>query len=584
MHYIRWKESAMDTHRYEVALGYSLDPNTINPYPETHISRATVRGERLPGVYTHGLDLCTIHAIRHHDTFARSEAVAKFCEASEDKRYARARNARLIMSNEIPEMATDEVKPYCFWHPDIANEDTYRQLIKRYPDPKLAYSVGRACAVAGYDQLYHELDILPDVSIAEEARESFTLSNTVRSKVGSKAIFDHIMRQPICYAVMDDYTRTINHHNPRSPAFINGDTAVRSTLDVTVSLKDYYTFGDPLFDITEDGHISETGTHRHFLESQGTLPSKHVELLYVPLPPHLPISTTFKDPLILMAAYEGNLDRYLRLRRPRMVEHERSAVLRGIYHNTTFAKWWSLQDDDRMDWDIKAATIARFIMVNDLSHITRASPEPLHVPGMIWWPLIPQEETLEELARLRPDMELQVAMACIAGNYKRLWDKLAPEPCRQLMDHASQGDSSVRNHFVEYLERRAKELYPDGIEYLDAHNRTRADDQCLDAAKLDKEPTTLFLWSDITLHLHYWGCPGSDSIYGGHEEQANLTGWELRISSPEEMVERARQKGGLVTLNDEVWRSYRETPALSTNKIAKDVQSSPSKEEEGRDS
>jgi hypothetical protein len=477
------------------------------------------------------------------------------------------------MSNEIPDMATDDVKPYCFWHPDIANEETYRQLVKRYPDPKLAYSVGRACAVAGYDQLYHELDILPDVSIAEEARESFTSSNNLGSKAGSNAIFDHIMRQPMCYAVMGDYTRAINHYHPRSPAFMNGDTAVRSILDVTVSMKDYYDFGHPFFDIAEDAHVSELGTYRYFLDLQDTLPSEHVKLLYKPLPPYLPISTKVKDPLILIAAYERNLDRYLRLRRPIMVEHERLAVLRGIYHNTTFAKWWSLQDNDRMDWDIKAAILARFIMVNDLSHITKTSPEPLYVPGMIWWPLIPREETLEELARRRPDMKLQVAMACIAGNYKRLWDKLALEPSRQLWRHASQLDDGIRNHFVDYLERRAGGSYWDVLDNVPQYDMTRADDQCLDAAKLDKEPTTTWLDSDIKFHLHYWHAPESDSIYGGDEEQANLTAWELRMSSSNEMLDRVRQYGHGIKLYDEEWRETLASPESPTSTSVKDLQS-----------
>lgn len=74
------------------------------------------------------------------------------------------------MSNEVPDRATNNVKPYCIWYPDLASEDTYRRLAKRCPD--MIYAVGRACAVAGYDKLYHDLDILPEVSIAEEARDN----------------------------------------------------------------------------------------------------------------------------------------------------------------------------------------------------------------------------------------------------------------------------------------------------------------------------------------------------------------------------------------------------------------------------
>lgn len=63
-------------------------------------------------------------------------------------------------------------QPYCIWYPDIAREDTYRELAERYPS--MRYQVGRACAAAGYVDLYKELCLLPDISIAEEARESDT--------------------------------------------------------------------------------------------------------------------------------------------------------------------------------------------------------------------------------------------------------------------------------------------------------------------------------------------------------------------------------------------------------------------------
>lgn len=526
-------------------------------YHDNEDSRAAVRGEHLLPNYKHGPDICTIHAIRHNDAFARSEAVVKHCETSEDKRYARARNARLIMSNEIPDIATDDVRPYCFWHPNTASEETYRQLAKRYPE--MAYSVGRACAVAGYDRLYHELDILPEISIAEEARAA-------SAKPGSKSIFDHIMRLPVCYAVLDDYTRSVNHQNPRSPALMNGDTAVRSTLDVAISMIAYDGYKESCcdyFDIAEDGHISEYSNSWFLSLLPGRLAPEYLEPFYTPLTSHLP--TINKDPLIVMAAYEGNLDRYLRLRRPRMVEQKNGAVLRGIYHNTTFAKWWSLQDNE--GWDIRAAVLARFIMVNDLSHITETSPDPDKVPGMIWWPLMPAEETLEVLAERRPDMHLQVAMACIAGNYRPLWDKLAPEPCRQLWEQA-QPDASTRNYFVDYLERRAAELGMD-VANLHAQDGTRADDQCWDAAKPDKEPTDTFLSSGIHLSGSL-GYPESESIYGGNDEQANVAGWELTMCSSKEVLARIREPHSGVWLyreKNDVQLTTPETPRQAATEI-----------------
>lgn len=67
--------------------------------------------------------------------------------------------------------------------------------------------------------LYKSLDILPEVAIVEEARES-----------GSLEIFEHIMKQLVKWKVFDDYTGTLSAPTP-SP--LNGDTVVRRELDYT---------------------------------------------------------------------------------------------------------------------------------------------------------------------------------------------------------------------------------------------------------------------------------------------------------------------------------------------------------------
>ncbi|KAK3500885.1 hypothetical protein B0T13DRAFT_447524 [Neurospora crassa] len=415
-------------------------------------------------------------------------------------------------------MKTDGAKPYCFWHPDTPSEKTLRRLVKEYPN--MAYLVGRACAVAGYDELYHELGLLPEVSIAEEAREQSAISNNP----GSKAIFKHIMKQSVCYAVLDDYTRTISHENPQCPAFMNGDTAVLSTLDVTVGRRTTGLNGPT-------AHVGEIITAASYSAAQQeTMPPEYVELFYTPLPLHLP--TIIKDPLIIMAGYEGNLDRYLRLRRPGMIMGEHGAPRDG-------------HSDYTNSGNIRAATLARFIMANDLSNMTATDPDPEEnydeMPGMIWWPLIPAERTLEALAKLRPDMHLQVAMTCIAGNYTELWDKLAPEPSIQLWDMASwERDDSVQNHFVDYLRNRASEFglevpgdLPEVCDYP-------AHDWCWDAAKIRKEPDDRhgpnpmgWLPREITMHQTD-DRPDIENIYGAWQ-QANVAGWELHIASTEEM-------------------------------------------------
>ncbi|KAK7408115.1 hypothetical protein QQX98_009706 [Neonectria punicea] len=125
------------------------------------------------------------------------------------------------MGNNIPDGRDDaNARPYGFWHPDFASPKTYRELPRQYP--AMRYHVGRACAAAGYTALYAELGLLPDISIAKEARES---------KRNSRAIFDSIMRNPVKYEIMDDYTRTVNTQNPEAPAYLNGDTCVYAHLE-----------------------------------------------------------------------------------------------------------------------------------------------------------------------------------------------------------------------------------------------------------------------------------------------------------------------------------------------------------------
>ncbi|KAK3192335.1 hypothetical protein K4F52_001548 [Lecanicillium sp. MT-2017a] len=154
-----------------------------------------------------------VRGIRHHLSFAQGPIITALCtgeDAEKNLDFRRARNARLIMSNIIPsakELGIDGTKdgeppqdtsklPYCIWHPEFASEETYRVLAVQYP--LFRYPVGRACAAAGYDKLYFELGLLPDVSIAEEARES--------KAPGAKIIYDTVMASPARYTILDDRT------------------------------------------------------------------------------------------------------------------------------------------------------------------------------------------------------------------------------------------------------------------------------------------------------------------------------------------------------------------------------------------
>ncbi|OQE18517.1 hypothetical protein PENFLA_c021G02635 [Penicillium flavigenum] len=90
--------------------------------------------------------------------------------------FTHALNARAIMSNRVQNMKSPDDFPYCFWHPDIPDERTL---------------VGRACAAGGYTSLYLKLDPLPDVAIAEEARDN---------RPSGQAIYKSIIISPIRWA------------------------------------------------------------------------------------------------------------------------------------------------------------------------------------------------------------------------------------------------------------------------------------------------------------------------------------------------------------------------------------------------
>lgn len=409
---------------------------------------AALHGEKVPHALGHPLHrLCMIRGIRYHPGFGNElRGVLPV--------FTRALNARSIMSNAIPDIESSDDVPYCIWHPATASEETYRELARRYPH--MAYHVGRACAVAGYTQLYQELDILPDVHIAEEAREC-----------GSLAIYEAIVSQIVRYSIMNDYTLSIDLDN-RRPAYLNGDTAVHWMLDIKQEFEDATSdfseidgdyipedifdsmgYHETMFNITEDMHIDECESDDITKRRLASRPD--LRLLYEPLPADLP--TVQKDTLIVMAAYLGNVDRYVRLRRPKHVENEITCCVRGIYHNTFFAVWWSKQTGQK-PLGIARAINARFVMNNVLA---RAPFPPPHTPYLIWWPTIAQPSTYRHLAKLQPSMLPQIVRACIYAGYKDLFDDLLPQvtPDKVLLREA---ESQGNLHFRQALDERVKSL------------------------------------------------------------------------------------------------------------------------------
>ncbi|KAJ5803621.1 uncharacterized protein N7503_006071 [Penicillium pulvis] len=120
-----------------------------------------------------------IRGIRHHDDFAHllRGVVPEF---------TRALNARAIMSGVIPDMNDSPEIPYCIWYPEPPSQETLRNLVKRYPD--MIYHAARSCAVAGYSDLYSQLQVLPEIHVAAEARDA----SLARKNRGSEAIYQQI--------------------------------------------------------------------------------------------------------------------------------------------------------------------------------------------------------------------------------------------------------------------------------------------------------------------------------------------------------------------------------------------------------
>ncbi|KAJ5159362.1 uncharacterized protein N7482_006366 [Penicillium canariense] len=384
-----------------------------------------IRGQKIPG----GLGLkvqrfAVIRGIRHHDGFAHElRGVAP--------EFTRALNARAIMSGVIPEINDSSEIPYCIWYPEPPPQETLRNLVKRYPN--MIYHAARACAVAGYFDLYSELQVLPEVHVAAEARDA----SLARKNKGSEAIYEQIMSKHLKFEIMNDYDRSVNLENPR-PAHLNGDTAVFSDLTahmlhagvdnsskLGVNLVDYIEW-DPKeyntyshFNITED-----LGVDDHSCGAPEPLAS-FWPLLYSPLPTDLP--PVNKDNLILSAAYTGDVDRYVRLRRPQMIEQEFHAIILGIYHHPLWARWWSTQvpevPESREDVSIRRAVNVRRIISDDITCITPDTPESL-VPRRIWWPSVASPVTYVRLAQKRPDMIDSCLRACIVANYEAAWDEI----------------------------------------------------------------------------------------------------------------------------------------------------------------
>ena len=81
----------------------------------------------------------------------------------------------------VPDVLDDQ--PFCIWNPDIAHENTYRELARRHP--AMRYQVGRACAAAGYASLYRRPAGNPSLHTnGIDAKDEFALGASIRGTDG----------------------------------------------------------------------------------------------------------------------------------------------------------------------------------------------------------------------------------------------------------------------------------------------------------------------------------------------------------------------------------------------------------------
>lgn len=438
-----------------------------------------LRGEKLPKHLGYPLiKLGMIRGILRSPSFATGDA-ALLHGLPDHPEFTRALNARAIMSDRIPDMdptnRPQEV-PYCIWYPNIASSDTYRELVKNYPQTR--YQVARACAVAGYTDLYLDLnDVLPEVAVAEEARAA-----------GSHDIFNHIMQQTVRYRVFNDYSRTLNWESPQAGAHLNGDTCIVSIIeskkqafrtpadpddDYILAFLDDDGFKEMMFNITEDQGIAESVSDGDKAPSL-TPAELMLDYLTLPLPVDLPAGN--KDLLILAAAYYGDIDRYTRLHRSVQLEDEIFAVVRGIYHNPLFALWWERQVNPPVGaafhmkhWDhIEQVITARHIVNNDISRAIAHRDDKDSLPYLIWYPEQARPATYRALANKVPAMREACVRAEIYADNIVLFDELfalpGVKPTPFLLYEAKKSGANSQ-YFISAINSRAEGL---GISLLPA--------------------------------------------------------------------------------------------------------------------
>lgn len=126
---------------------------------------------------------CVVHGVYHHKDFAywcKNNILGKH------KDIDAAISAKMIMSNDLSYIHEDI---YCIWYPTLALEDTYKSLYTY--KPHLRQQIAHACCVAHYNDLYKQINHIPEINILKEAYD--VANNFVINDIHVKASVNNII-------------------------------------------------------------------------------------------------------------------------------------------------------------------------------------------------------------------------------------------------------------------------------------------------------------------------------------------------------------------------------------------------------
>lgn len=171
-------------------------------------------------------------------------------------------------------------------------------------------------------------------------------------------------------------------------------------------------------------------------------------------------------------------------------------MIRGIYHDTLFAKWWAVQGDaahERLAGkgnNLREHIHARFVMNNDLSWLSDATPDR-ELPCCIWFPNTANITTYKELVRRRPSMKMACVKRCMVSNDSNAFGRFGdvmPDPDLWLFAYLVERrqDEDDRAYY-KVLEQKATEMGINLFPYVSEEEEARRDEESWPTRMVDDD-------------------------------------------------------------------------------------------------